>query len=178
MKLIPSLLLNVVVVAVGLLVYDQLRDEPQPPPAGPAFVPPALVTADSEEEALLPSEPEFTEEEVRRFARLLERAEAVRRAEREHERMRRNFERLELDVSADEVKAVLAVVAEYRTQTRAVLVERAGARDGDARAAIRERLRALRVEFTAKVQEVLPNVDAEKAALALGRASGFGGRER
>ena len=235
MKLLPILLLNVVTVAGGLAVYDQMRSD------GPAATEEALsadfVTQDelsralkrvgqsapmlsatggesrlaervAELESRLSAPPapvraapaaseddappvaggmaspviagdEPTAEEVARMRKVMAKAEAQRRAEREIERLDRTLERLEITLNPSQKTKVIAAQAGYRSKIGNVwrsAFAGGGTREESMDTA-RKAMEGLRQELTTELTEFMPSGDAQKLSEGMGgMGGGFGGR--
>lgn len=108
---------------------------------------------------------EPTDDEVRRFRKYMERAEQMRRDERELQRNDELLARLEINLDAGQKKKLFAAQRTYRRKIgeawRTAMRENGG-RDGGGREAARGAMDVLREEFTTELTKFMSIGDAQK----------------
>lgn len=122
---------------------------------------------------------EPSDEEVERFRKIQQRADELRRAEQERERLTRFLDRIEVDLTEEEQDKLLATQRSYRRKFGEKMREIW--QSGDDREVMRESMRTLgetmREEVSVEIQEYLSVGDAQKITENLNQlVRGFGGR--
>jgi hypothetical protein len=117
---------------------------------------------------------EPTEDEVRRFRKIMERAEEMRRDERDLQRLDGMLTRLEITLDLDQKKKLLTAQRDFRRKVSETW--RNAMRDGGGRDAARAAMDGLREEFTTEITKFMSIGDAQKISeQGAGMMRAFGG---
>lgn len=117
-------------------------------------------------------EVEPSEDEVKRFRKIMEAAERQRRDEREAERLQQMLARLEIDLNPEQQKQLLEAQRGFRRKMGETM--RTAFQGGGGREAAREAMEGLREEYTTTLTKFLSVGDAQKI-VENGGMRGFGG---
>ncbi len=117
------------------------------------------------------SDVEPSDDEVKRFRKIMERAEQQRREEREAERMDQMLARLEINLDAGQKKKLMGAQRDYRRKVGETMRE--AFRGGGGREAAREAMDGLREEYQTVLVEFMSVGDAQKIVEAGGGMRGM-----
>jgi hypothetical protein len=119
-------------------------------------------------------------DEVRRFRKMMEAAEQLRRDERERDRLLAQLKELEVTLNPKQTDQLISATRDYRSKIGDVWRKSfSGARDAGAdREAMREQARqgmeTLKEEFAVTINKFIPAGDAQKIVENMGRVGGRG----
>lgn len=126
-------------------------------------------------------EPAFEDDTLRSFRALLEQVEQQRRDERIKDGLKRQLDRLGVELSEQQEQAVIQATVGFRDKTRDMWRNLPRGADDQAREKRREAMETMREEYSKTVYSLVPAADAEKIVNSMGRGMGFstrmGGRD-
>lgn len=126
-------------------------------------------------------DPEFDEDTLRSLRKMMEQVEQQRRNERVVEGVKRQLDRLGIELSDDQEKGVIDATMGYRTKMGQMWRELPRGNDDETREKRKEAFDGLREEYSKTVYSLVPAADAEKIVGGMGRSTGgfdMGGRGR
>ncbi|MDJ0976789.1 MAG: hypothetical protein QNJ98_20200 [Planctomycetota bacterium] len=123
-------------------------------------------------------DPEFTEDTLRSFRAMMEQVEQQRRDERIQEGLKRQLDRLGVELSEDQEQAVMKATLSFREKTRNMWRSLPRGADDESRDKRREAMEGMREEYSKTVYSLVPAADAEKIVNSMGRGMGFSPRMR
>lgn len=117
--------------------------------------------------------PEFTDDSLRSLRAMMEKVEQQRRDERIVEGMKRQLDRLGLELSDDQEQAVIKATMDYRNKQRQMWRDLPRGNDDETREKRREAFESTREEWSKTVYSLVPSGDAEKIVSGMsGRSTG------
>ena len=123
-------------------------------------------------------DPEFTDDTLRSFRAMMEQVEQQRRDERIQEGLKRQLDRLGVELSEDQEQAVMKATLDFRQKTRNMWRGLPRGADDESREKRREAMEGMREEYSKTVYSLVPAADAEKIVNSMGRGMGFSSRMR
>ncbi len=120
--------------------------------------------------------PEFDDATLRSLRAMMEQVEQQRRQERIEQGLQRQLDRLGVELSDDQEKAVIQATVGFRDKTRNMWRNLPRGGDDEAREKRREAMDTMREEYSKTVYSLVPAESAEKIVNSMGRGMGFSSR--